>query len=828
MKKILYIFILLFIASFAYGGDDQRQVAGVYQLTHGDYLVNSNNANTAFVRHHYNVDNTKVMYYEVEDGIDGCAILDPTCDGCPAEQPWGHCAGGRGFVWADIATAKAANGGLGSGAGSRATYEAIFTPVPGVYPNGDMGATQRYCDQLSVHWSNNPAEPNIVYQMCKDGRLRKIDVTVEDNPTNYPNGITLDTRIAYSNYIVQTEHKGSRAIGYFEGTNTVMYVKTYPNDKDEISGWTSIDYDEASISSGDPQNEGIDTSNDKEHDDTLFVCWPHDKCWDLREYWYSLPRSIMCWKKHGHGAMNLTRDFTIGSSASGKNVINDMSITTTAELPAGCSDVSECNTLYPKVNGDRPDEWTDCRNEIWRAATCCEELTTNINLLVQPEILSTGEIISVADAGSGRVRVESTAHGLHMEESVTITDSASYDGTYLIYEVIDANNFDITATFSGTDTGNWAENNLFNYHQATHYSWNFSDDWLICDTGKSWSGPVGGLPNHPNIKDHSIFQIEFDGSDKNAIVFEATKLITFRTVGRWNDGTTTAHGSAKPSEQVLNFQYRPLPMGSDDGAYILVVASAAGNDGIGAYSFEDYSLYYNETESGAYSSIEAGSQGQIKITDDNHGLDEGDAIKLSSDEGTSYDTASENKVSYVIDSVTTNTFNVTPKNPKNFRGTGEGTWEGEGYTGSTLPNGIDNDDANPYNNWALSSFWLIELEMAGNNSPVAINDTAGMEENGGTIVIDVAENDTDADGTLDLTSVTIISDVSNGSTVNNLDGTVDYTPTADWFGSDSFTYTIDDNVGATSNTATVSITVNETGTPVVQSVGSFNIRGNFR
>ena len=68
-------------------------------------------------------------------------------------------------------------------------------------------------------------------------------------------------------------------------------------------------------------------------------------------------------------------------------------------------------------------------------------------------------------------------------------------------------------------------------------------------------------------------------------------------------------------------------------------------------------------------------------------------------------------------------------------------------------------------------------------------------------------NDSDSDGTLDLTSIIITSNGVNGNAVANGDGTVTYTHTNGGTTTDSFDYTIDDNLGATSNVATVSITV---------------------
>ncbi len=94
-----------------------------------------------------------------------------------------------------------------------------------------------------------------------------------------------------------------------------------------------------------------------------------------------------------------------------------------------------------------------------------------------------------------------------------------------------------------------------------------------------------------------------------------------------------------------------------------------------------------------------------------------------------------------------------------------------------------------------------------NSPPVAVNDSASVNE-GAAATIDLAANDSDADDGLDLTSITIVSGPTNGSLVVNPDGTVDYTHDGSETASDSFTYTIDDNSGATSNLATVNLTIN--------------------
>ena len=87
--------------------------------------------------------------------------------------------------------------------------------------------------------------------------------------------------------------------------------------------------------------------------------------------------------------------------------------------------------------------------------------------------------------------------------------------------------------------------------------------------------------------------------------------------------------------------------------------------------------------------------------------------------------------------------------------------------------------------------------------PVAVNDSAVTDEDT-SAVIAVLANDSDADG--DTLTVTGLTQPANGTAVLNADGTVTYTPAANFNGADSFTYTVSD--GSTTATATVSITVN--------------------
>jgi large repetitive protein len=97
-----------------------------------------------------------------------------------------------------------------------------------------------------------------------------------------------------------------------------------------------------------------------------------------------------------------------------------------------------------------------------------------------------------------------------------------------------------------------------------------------------------------------------------------------------------------------------------------------------------------------------------------------------------------------------------------------------------------------------------------NDPPVAANDTATTPEDT-PVTIPVLANDTDIDGDpLTVTAAT----APNGTVVINPDGTIRYTPRADFNGTDTITYTISDGKGGTS-TATVTVTVTPVNDPPV-------------
>lgn len=99
--------------------------------------------------------------------------------------------------------------------------------------------------------------------------------------------------------------------------------------------------------------------------------------------------------------------------------------------------------------------------------------------------------------------------------------------------------------------------------------------------------------------------------------------------------------------------------------------------------------------------------------------------------------------------------------------------------------------------------------VGSNQPPTAADDTAATTEET-PVTVAVLANDADPDG--DALSVSAVTQGANGSVTNNGDGTVTYSPALNFFGADSFTYTISDGQGGL-DTATVNVAVSNVNDP---------------
>ena len=121
-----------------------------------------------------------------------------------------------------------------------------------------------------------------------------------------------------------------------------------------------------------------------------------------------------------------------------------------------------------------------------------------------------------------------------------------------------------------------------------------------------------------------------------------------------------------------------------------------------------------------------------------------------------------------------------------------------------------------YANAGLGEYFL---EQWFNQAPTANSDVTSTDED--TLInIDVVGNDSDADG--DTIEVVSVGNPSNGIAVLKSDGTVDYTPFDDFYGSDSFVYVLEDEHGA-STEGVVPVTV----TPVNDAPADIQLSANL-
>ena len=100
----------------------------------------------------------------------------------------------------------------------------------------------------------------------------------------------------------------------------------------------------------------------------------------------------------------------------------------------------------------------------------------------------------------------------------------------------------------------------------------------------------------------------------------------------------------------------------------------------------------------------------------------------------------------------------------------------------------------------------VRLVAEPSTPPIAVDDSAEAVLNQETTIA-VLTNDSDPDGSLDLSTVQVAEAPHHGSVTVNGDGTLNYTPDPGFLGVDEFTYVVQDDDGVFSNGAKVGIVV---------------------
>ncbi len=144
---------------------------------------------------------------------------------------------------------------------------------------------------------------------------------------------------------------------------------------------------------------------------------------------------------------------------------------------------------------------------------------------------------------------------------------------------------------------------------------------------------------------------------------------------------------------------------------------------------------------------------------------------------------------------------------------GSRVWRTDGTAAGTVALGATGSSASAAVVAGQSLFFVAtdptlgrELYVLGNERPLAGNDS-GASSSGASVTLTVLANDSDVDGTIDNATVRIVAAPAHGTATAAANGSITYTPTAGYGGSDSFTYSVADNQGYESSPATVTLTV---------------------
>jgi subtilisin family serine protease len=130
-----------------------------------------------------------------------------------------------------------------------------------------------------------------------------------------------------------------------------------------------------------------------------------------------------------------------------------------------------------------------------------------------------------------------------------------------------------------------------------------------------------------------------------------------------------------------------------------------------------------------------------------------------------------------------------------------------------IMNSVDPTIENVVSGGRLNAYSALLSAIPTNVAPVAMDDSATTTQDT-PVTIDVAANDNDVDGNLNISTAAVVSDPTNGTVVSNFNGTFDYTPYSNFNGQDSFEYQICDTYNSC-DTATVTVTVTPVNDPPV-------------
>ena len=452
-------------------------------------------------------------------------------------------------------------------------------------------------------------------------------------------------------------------------------------------------------------------------------------------------------------------------------------------------------------------------------ATVSEDSSSNIINVLANDTDIDGDSLTVSAATSSNGTVTINADG-----TLNYVPNGNFNGTdILIYSVSDGNGGSTTATVTVTvsavndapvavnDSVSVSEDSASNTVNALGNDTDVDGDTLTVDTATSSNGAVtinadGTLSYVPNGNFNGTDTINYTISDGNGGTATATITVT---VGGNNDSPVALNDRVLVSEDSNANTIEVLTNDSDLDGDTLTVDTATSSNGTVTIN-ADGSLNYipnadfNGTDTITYT-ISDGNGGTATATV-NVTIDAVNDTPIAVDDTAMVSEDSNNNTINVLNNDTDidgDSLSVDAASASN----GTVTINADGslnYTPTANFSGTDTITYTVSDGNGGTTTAMVTVDVGGkNDAPVAVNDTATVNEDSDDNVIDVLANDTDDDG--DPLTITLAT-ASNGKVTINADGTLSYIPTTDFSGTDIITYTLSDGNGG-STTATVIVTV---------------------
>lgn len=460
------------------------------------------------------------------------------------------------------------------------------------------------------------------------------------------------------------------------------------------------------------------------------------------------------------------------------------------------------------------------------STTTLEDTLANINVLsndsdVENDTLS----ITSANAANGVVTVET-------DKTLNYTPNANYNGTDTInYVISDGNggtaNSTVAVTITAVNDNPVAANDTISTNEDTLVNvtvlsndTDVESDTLTVVSAAATNGSAAIVNDTtinytPNANFNGSDTITYGISDGNGGSASATVAVTVTAV---NDTPIANADTATTNEDTL-VNINVIANDTDPESNGLSVTAASASNGQVVVQSSDQSLNYTPT-----SNFNGSDTINYTISDGNGGTANGTVtvtVTAVNDNPIAVnDTATTNEDTLVNITVLTNDsdpesdlLNITAASASSGV-TSIRSATSIDYTPNANFNGSDTINYTiSDNNGGTATATVAVTITPVNDAPVANVDTATTNED--TLVnINVKANDTDAE--VDTLTVTVAT-ASNGQVViESSDSSLNYTPTANFFGSDTINYTISDgNGGSSSSTVTVTVTaVNDDPTTV--------------